>query len=240
MMSKLRSSLRAEIRTIKLLLYRRLYVDKKNEKKILDIYHNLYYDARLFGGTHGDTYWLGSPIYKCPNDLICYQEIIYETKPDVIIETGTMDGGSALFLATMCDLVGGGRVITIDIAFREGQPNHPKLTYVLGSSVAKEIVANVTESIRPSDRVMVILDSDHRKHHVLEEMQIWSKIVSPGCYMIVEDTNMNGHPVAPEFGPGPMEAVDEFLRDNNGFEIDEKREKFLLTFNPRGYLRKTR
>ena len=87
---------------------------------------------------------------------------------------------------------------------------------------------------------MVDLDSDHKKDHVLQELKIWSPFVTTGNYLIVEDTDLNGHPVRPDYGPGPMEALEEFLKENKDFAVDQTREKFLLTFNPRGYLRKTR
>jgi len=85
---------------------------------------------------------------------------------------------------------------------------------------------------------MAILDSDHARDHVLRELELYGPLVTPGCYVIVEDTNVNGHPVSPEFGPGPREAVDEFLRRNDDFEVDRERERLLMTFNPSGYLRR--
>lgn len=85
---------------------------------------------------------------------------------------------------------------------------------------------------------MVVLDSDHSADHVTKELSIYSQFVSQGCYLVVEDTNINGHPVLPEFGPGPAEALEEFLAGNGQFTVDESREKFLLTFNPKGYLRR--
>jgi len=85
---------------------------------------------------------------------------------------------------------------------------------------------------------MVILDSDHSKGHVLSELKIYSKFVTKGSYIIVEDTNINNHPVFPDFGPGPMEAVEEFLKENKDFSVDRSREKFYLTFNPKGFLQK--
>jgi cephalosporin hydroxylase len=112
------------------------------------------------------------------------------------------------------------------------------VTYLTGSSIAPEIHGRVVELVGDRSPVLVILDSDHTRDHVLEEMRLYGPLVSAGSYMIVEDTNVNGHPVQPRFGPGPMEAVDEFLRESDGFEIDEEREKFFLTFNPRGFLRK--
>ena len=99
-------------------------------------------------------------------------------------------------------------------------------------------MAQVGKLISDKDKVMVILDSDHHKEHVLNELRIYGKFVTKESYIIVEDTNINGHPVYPDFGPGPMEAVEEFLRENKNFVIDKTREKFYLTFNPRGYLKK--
>ena len=155
-----------------------------------------------------------------------------------IIETGTESGGSALYLACVCDLVQKGRVITVDIEDREGRPRHPRIQYLLGSSTAEEVVAQVRGQVGDRDTVMVILDSDHTRDHVLRELRLYSGLVTPGSYLIVEDTNVNGHPVYPEFGPGPMEAVDVFLEENRQFVVDKSREKFYMTFNPKGYLRR--
>jgi len=141
-----------------------------------------------------------------------------------------------LFLASMCDLVNNGKVITIDIEDRKDRPQHERIVYLLGSSISKEIVSQVKGLISDKDKVMVILDSDHHKEHVLNEIRIYHKLLTKGNYLIVEDTNINNHPVYPEFGPGPMEAVEEFLKENREFVADKNREKFYLTFNPKGYL----
>jgi cephalosporin hydroxylase len=198
-------------------------------------FHRLYYDSPV--RTWSNTYWLGTHTQKCPLDLWIYQEILYELRPEAIVETGTASGGSALFLASVCDLLGQGKIISVDIEDAE-RPQHDRVTYLTGSSVAPKIVDRVVEFVGDAAPVLVILDSDHSREHVLEELRAYSPVVTPGSYLIVEDTNVNGHPVLPEHGPGPMEAVDEFLDSAPEFSVDPEREKFFLTFNPRGFLRK--
>ena len=207
-------------------------------RTLVDRFHRLYYNGYALGKTWNSTFWLGVRTQKCPLDLWVYQEIIHEIRPDVIIETGTLNGGSALFLASMCDLIGKGSVITIDISHKEALPQHPRITCLLGSSVSDEIVQHVRSRIREGETVMAILDSDHHCDHVLSELRTYGALVTTGSYLIVEDTNINGHPVLSHFGPGPMEAVEEFLRENKDFGVDREKEKFYLTFNPSGYLRK--
>lgn len=203
-------------------------------RSIADQFHRQYYES----GVWRNTYWLGVTAQKCPLDLWIYQEILFETRPEVIIESGTDAGGSALFLASICDLIGAGRVVTVDIQDNPRRPKHPRISYVLGSSVAPETVDLVKKSIEPNARVMIILDSDHGRDHVLKELRIYADMVTPGSYLIVEDTNVNNHPVAEDFGSGPMEAVEEFLSTRDDFIIDREREKFFLTFNPKGFLRR--
>lgn len=202
-------------------------------RSIADQFHRQYYESGIWRNTS----WLGVAARKCPLDLWIYQEILFETQPEVIIESGTDLGGSALFLASVCDLIGEGRVVTIDVQDNP-RPKHPRITYVLGSSLAPETVDLVKKSVELKTRVMVILDSDHGRDHVLNELRTYADLVTHGSYLIVEDTNVNNHPVAEGFGPGPMEAVDEFLRTRDDFIVDRKREKFFLTFNPKGYLRR--
>ncbi|MGB3683216.1 MAG: CmcI family methyltransferase [Rubrobacteraceae bacterium] len=210
----------------------------KSLGRTVNDFHRLYYDSHSSGGTWQDTFWQGVPVWKCPLDLWIYQEIIFDSKPDVIIETGTAFGGSASFLASMCDLVGHGKVITIDLEDREGRPRHERIQYVRGSSTSGEVFEQVERSTAGADKTLVILDSDHRKQHVLEELEMYKQFVEKGSYIIVEDTNVNGHPVLPNFGPGPMEAVESFLKKNEDFIVDDGKEKFYMTFNPRGFLKK--
>lgn len=214
------------------LFKRRLHGD------VVERFTEVYYEGALFGETRADTRWLGVRTDKCPLDLWIYQELLHELKPDLIVETGTAFGGSALYFASLCDLLGHGRVLTIDVQPQEGRPEHPRLEYYTGSSVAPETLAHVQRRAEGSSTVLVVLDSDHRKEHVLEELQLYAPVVTPGSYLVVEDTILNGHPVSPEFGPGPMEAVEEFLRTNPSFEADRGCEKLYLTFNPKGYLRR--
>jgi cephalosporin hydroxylase len=198
----------------------------------------LYYQDRAH--TWGAMTWFGVPTQKYPTDMWIYQEIFYEVKPDLVIEAGTFKGGSALYFAHLCDTLGNGRVVTFDITDWKDQPKHPRIDYFLTSSTSKEAEDEVKKRIKPGYRVLTILDSDHSKQHVLDELNLYYKYVTVGSYLIVEDTNVNGHPVYPEFGPGPTEAVDEFLRSNSGFQVDQSRERLMLTTNPRGYLRRVK
>ena len=232
------SKIKSEVRTLWHLMRKRLHVSAKDEKSIVDGFHKLYYESIHFGKTWSSTQWMGHKIMKCPLDMWVYQEILYELKPDLIIETGTYHGASAYFLASMCDLLGNGEIITIDIESRPGRPVHPRIEYVTGSSTSAPVLDLVHERIKGKKRVMVILDSDHSMKHVREELGLYSPFVTAGSYLIVEDGNVNGRPVDPEHGPGPSEAMEDFLKDSKEFRPDPSREKFLLTFNPGGYLKR--
>ena len=207
-----------------------------NRSLVVTFFHKMYY--RQGEKTLWHTSWLGTKVLKCPLDLWVYQEILYETKPDVIIECGTKVGGSASYLASLCDLLGTGRIITIDVKDLPGKPTHPRVQYLLGSSTSEEIINKVKSLIKPGERVMVILDSNHRARHVIQELELYHSLVTEGNYLIVEDTNINGHPVYTNYGPGPMEAVRKFLKNNKDFIVDRDREKYYLTYNPGGYLKK--
>jgi cephalosporin hydroxylase len=197
----------------------------------------LYYYEGQIGRTWSNTFYMGVRLLKCPTDLWAYQEILHETRPEVIIETGTAWGGSALYFAHLCELLGRGRVLTVDLAPKPDLPAHERITYVTGSSTSAEVFERVRREAEGL-RTMVVLDSDHSAAHVSEELRLYAPLVSAGCYLIVEDTNVNGRPVLPEHGPGPAEAVEAFLEGRSDFSVDESREKFLMTFNPRGYLKR--
>ena len=207
---------------------------------IIDRAHVLYYEDGRQGRTWRDTFFLGVPIRKNPFDLWIYQEILHELRPDLIVETGTLFGGSAYYLARMCDLLDHGSVVTIDIKERPNRPDHPRITYLSGSSTSDEIMGQVKELALGADTVLVVLDSDHSRDHVLQELRLYSPFVTPDSYVIVEDTDVNGHPVWSDFGPGPMEAVEAFLAQSTEFEVDPAREKLLFSSNPKGYLQRRR
>lgn len=184
--------------------------------------------------------WRGTPILKNPLDLMVMQELINRLKPDLIIETGTRVGGSTLFWADMCELQGKGRVISIDkdVSHWGARPKHKRIKYYKGSSTARATLAFVKRECAKAQTVLVNLDSDHHRDHVFRELQMYGPLVTLGSYMIVEDTNVNGHPVHPEFGPGPWEAVHEYLRDHQEFVQDRACEAYGITWNPGGWLMK--
>lgn len=226
------------LQKLQTLIGRRLYLSKELEGRVVDQFHAMYFDLGEVRETWRNTQWLGVGVSKLPLDLWVYQEIIYDLRPSLIIEAGTALGGSALFLASMCNLIQHGSVITIDIKKPDAPPDHPRITYVTGSSVSEDVISEVRSRAEGQSPVMVILDSDHSQDHVLKELALYGPLVTKDSYLIVEDTNLNGHPVLPEFGPGPMEAVQEFLSGNSDFIVDKSREKFLVSFNPGGYLKR--
>jgi cephalosporin hydroxylase len=199
-------------------------------------FHRFYYlDMER---TWENTRWLGHRIQKFPGDVWVYQEILAELRPDWIVETGTNWGGSAYYLASICDLLGNGRVVSVDLDAKPDLPQHERITYLAGSSTAPDIVQRVSAMTDGSQTVLVILDSDHSYEHVTDELRAYCNLVTRGSYLIVEDTNIAGHPVLRGLQRGPYEAVGDFLSRDPRFERDLSREKFMMTFNPGGYLKR--
>jgi cephalosporin hydroxylase len=211
---------------------------KLKKEEVIELFHKIYY----FSNTWKNMSWMGVTALQNPNDMWVVQEIIYETQPDYIIETGPFHGGGSLFPATILEAGGGeGKVLTIDIEphVKEAKrsPLFKKRVEVLtGSSTDPELVGKIAERVKGKN-VMVLLDSDHRRDHVYNELKAYAPMVGPGNYIVVQDSNLNGHPVLPEYGPGPQEALQDFLKENKDFEIDKTREKFLVSFFPNGYLK---
>jgi len=211
----------------------------QSKQEIIDNFHKLYYESVVWDTTR----WLGVLSQQNPNDAWIHQEIIVDVKPDIIVEAGTLHGGSAALWATILQQVNpNGRVITIDIEDKAAEAKKLPIVrqyvdFLIGSSTDPAIVAEVKKRVE-GRKVLVILDSDHSKGHVLAEMKAYAPFVSVGSYMIVQDTNINGHPVLANFGPGPMEAVQEFLASNQQFKPDEKAERLMFTLHPKGYLKR--
>ncbi len=187
-----------------------------------------------------DTTYFGVQTLKNPFDAWLYQEIIFEIKPDKIIEIGNAYGGSTLMLAHLCDFVGTGNVIGIDLS-HDGIPdfikNHPRITFVEGD--ACEVIDKIKKLVQPGEKVMVIEDSSHTYENTLRVLRFYSPLVTLGSYFIVEDGICHhGLDLGPY--PGPYEAIESFLKENKQFEIDRSKEPFLITWNPKGYLKKRR
>lgn len=195
--------------------------------------------------------WLGLPIIQLPQDIVAIQEIIWEVRPDVVIETGVARGGSVILSASILHILGKGKVIGIDIDIREHNRKaimkHPlafRIHLIQGSSVEQETLSQVKRLIAPEDKVLVILDSYHTHKHVLKELELYSQLVKKGSYIIVMDTAIEDRPE--DFfsgypwgkGNNPKTAVYEFLKKNDRFTIDKEIEHTLLiTSAPDGYLK---
>lgn len=177
--------------------------------------------------------WFGRPIIQLPEDMIRIQEVIYRLKPDVIIETGIAHGGSLIFYASLCKAMGQGRIIGIDIEIRphnrkaiEAHELYSYITMIEGSSTAPEIVAQVKSLIKSGEKVMVILDSNHSKQHVLDELEAYSDLVTPDSYMVATDGVMRDLADVPRGGAdwawnNPTEAALEFADNYPNFTIEQ-------------------
>jgi cephalosporin hydroxylase len=185
--------------------------------------------------------WMGVEARKMVLDAWVYQDIIHETRPDFIIEIGNKVGGSTLYLAHLLDILGHGQVIGVDIDHSDFQPRHPRIHLVTGDSTAPETLARV-EELAAGRQGMIIHDGDHSTAHVLEDLRAYAKFVAMGGYFIVEDTVIDVFRAGDGLGNinGPMHAVRQFLQEDSRFEIDPEREYFLVTYNPRGYLKRIR
>jgi cephalosporin hydroxylase len=189
--------------------------------------------------------WFGVPTLQNPLDVWITQEIISQTKPDFIIETGTFVGGSAALWATILEQVNPkGRVITIDIhdASRKTRETLPifkkRIDFILGSSTSDETFAKVKKIVGKGS-VMVILDSGHTEHHVLDELRLYAPLVHVGGYIVVQDGFFDGkQPTG--FGPGPKAAAQAFVAENDSFVADRDRERLKGSFNPYGFLRRVK
>ena len=202
-----------------------------------EAYLRRYYELGVWRRQH----YRGVRILKAPTDLWNYQAIFTERKIDWVVETGTRHGGSALYFADLLELNDmRGKVITIDVTHDDLQvSDHPTIEFIAGNSAAPEMF-DLLRSMLPADRgpLFMILDSDHSMAHVLRELLLLTPLLRSGDYVVVEDTCVNGHPLRPEFGPGPMEALNAFLAEHGGdYVVDAERAgKFGFSLAPSGYL----
>jgi len=191
--------------------------------------------------------WMGVPVIQLAEDLCMIQDVIFRTKPDVIVETGTAYGGSAVFYASMLEILGKGRVISIDVEDHllaiQGHPMASRITLLKGSSADDAVVARVRDLIRPGETVLVALDSDHSRRHVRSEMEKLGGLVTPGSYLVVFDGVMEMLLDAPSGSPdwkedNPAAAVREFLAAHPEFEVDHSLNRLGATHCPGGFLRR--
>jgi cephalosporin hydroxylase len=198
------------------------------------------------------TTWLGEPILNIPHDMFALQEIISESRPEYIIEVGVAWGGSLLFYSTLMEVLGGKKIIGVDVFVPDDLVDrigaHGRLSdrieWVVGSSIEEKTVSKVKRIIGDSRRTMIFLDSKHTHDHVLRELQIYSRFVGKGCYLICGDTvvekipEQKHRPRVWRPGNNPKTALDEFLKKTNRFKVDVQLEnKLLFSCNPGGYLK---
>ncbi len=198
--------------------------------------------------------WMGVPIIQMPADVMATQEVVWNTKPDVIIETGVARGGSMIFMASLLKVIGKGKVVGVDIDIRahnrdsiEKHPLSPLITLIEGPSTTTETLAKVRAEIPAGASVMVVLDSDHGRDHVLEELRCYGPLVTQGQYIVVADTvlgraDMSQTPTKRSkiWYPGdePYAAVNTYLKETDRFETDEAlNSKLVLSSSPGGYLK---
>jgi len=201
--------------------------------------------------------WLGRPIIQLPEDMIRIQELIYQLKPDIIIETGVAHGGSLIFYASLCEAMGKGRIIGIDIEIRphnrkaiEAHELSSRIYLIEGDSTNISIAQLAKDKINKDETVLILLDSNHSKEHVLKELEIYSPMVSIGSYIVVCDGIMKQLEGAPRTESdwdwnNPISAIEEFIIKNSNFENTEPRWPFnegnlkqRVTYWPRAYLKR--
>jgi cephalosporin hydroxylase len=199
--------------------------------------------------------WMGRPIIQYPQDMIAMQEIIWEIKPDLIIETGIAHGGSLIYYASLLELIGKGEVLGIDIDIREHNrkeiETHPmfkRIKMIQGSSISNEVIEQVKKQVTGKRKVLVSLDSNHTHDHVLNELNLYSSFVTLNSYIVAFDTIVEDLPEGyfSQKRPwgvsnNPKTAVDEFLKTNKNFEIDTSIDnKLLISVAPGGYLKRVK
>ncbi len=196
--------------------------------------------------------WLGVPIIQTAEDIVLMQELIFKVRPDFIIETGIAHGGSLIFYASLLEVLGKGKVIGVDIDIRrhnkdviEAHPLFKRIKMLQGSSTSDEVIYKIRELIPEGCKVIVCLDSNHYRQHVLKELMLYKQFVDTGSYIVVFDTVTSalvdsGACDESYRDNGPMEAIDDFLKVDDGFVIDKEFNKLYVSTSPNGYLKRVK
>ncbi|HET8619434.1 MAG TPA: CmcI family methyltransferase [Acidimicrobiales bacterium] len=185
------------------------------------------------------TTWLGEPVHTAPTDLLAYQEILSRVRPDWVIEIGASDEGRARFLASICELTGHGQVLSLRSPEAPDPVPHPRLRVLAGSPSDPEVRRRVHD-LAGSGTAVVVLGACADRATTVRQFEDYADLVGVGSYVVVTDTVVNGRPVWPSFGPGPFEAVKQILNHHGEFAADPDMEKYALSFNPGGFLRRVR
>lgn len=199
---------------------------------------------------HYDVTWMGIPIIQFPEDICMMQELIWKIRPDVIVECGVAHGGSLVFYASLMELFGQGRIIGVDVEIRQHNrlaiTNHVmshRIELIEGSSIAQETVELVRKKVQYARKVMVVLDSNHSTAHVAKELELYSDMVSPGSYLVAMDgaqAYVWDIPIGKSEwkNDNPLIAIEDFIRKDDRFVIDEHYDRLKVTSNPKGFLRR--
>jgi cephalosporin hydroxylase len=235
-----------------------LTLDNQGERSTVDLYSregldmlsNLWVKVAAEHRIMYEPTWLGRPIIQFPNDIVAIQELLWKVQPDLVIETGVAHGGSLVLSASVLELIGKGKVIGIDVEIRahnraaiEAHPLKQRIELIEGSSIAAQTLTTVRALVGDAKTVLVIFDSNHSRAHVLQELELYAPLVTPGSYIVAHDGAQTWVCEIPSAKPawregGPLDAIREFLASHNEFRIDPHFTRFGITCSPSGFLRR--
>ena len=216
----------------------------------LDLLSNLWMKSATQHRLMYEPTWLGRPIIQFPTDIVAIQELIWKLQPDVIVETGVAHGGSLVFSASILEMIGKGKVVGVDIEIRphnlvaiDGHPLRHRIELIEGSSVAKETISAVRASVGEAKTVLVMLDSNHTEAHVLQELDLYSPLVTSGSYIVAHDGSQAWAWDIPRGKPewendNPLGAIHKFLKGQSEFSIDPYWTRWGITSSPDGFLKR--